>query len=105
MTAEICQGILTGMIEHTERVDDTDDTGKDARANGKVHVKVTLSIDGDWRSSPLKVISGVTEGIRSLDGTLLEAVRIARKNGITWEEIGKALGVSRQSAWERFSMD
>ena len=66
---------------------------------------VTLGISGDWRAQPLKVISGITEGIKSLDGTLREAVHIARRNGSSWDEIGKALGVSRQSAWERFSVD
>jgi hypothetical protein len=73
--------------------------------NKPVHVKVTLGIDGDWKSEPLKVISGIREGIRSFDGTLREAVAVARKNGITWEEIGQAWGVSRQAAWERFSTD
>jgi hypothetical protein len=84
------------MLETTERIDGDE---------GKVHVKVTLGISGDWRADPLKAISGVTEGIKSLDGTLAEAVHHARKQGITWEEIGKALGVSRQSAWERFAVD
>jgi hypothetical protein len=70
-----------------------------------VQVQVTVGISGDWRSEPIKVISGITEGFRSLDDTLAEAVRLARKQGSTWEEIGKALGVSRQSAWERFSLD
>ena len=26
-----------------------------------------------------------------------------RKRGVSWSEIGDALGVSRQAAWERFS--
>jgi hypothetical protein len=26
-----------------------------------------------------------------------------RRRGLNWEAIGKALGVSRQAAWERFS--
>jgi len=30
-------------------------------------------------------------------------VREARERGITWTRIGEALGVTRQSAWERFS--
>lgn len=70
-----------------------------------VAVKVTVGISGDWRAEPIKVISGITEGIKSLDSTLTEAVQQARRQGVTWAEIGKALGVSRQSAWERFSVD
>jgi hypothetical protein len=30
-------------------------------------------------------------------------VRRARSRGITWTRIGEALGMTRQSAWERFS--
>ncbi len=30
-------------------------------------------------------------------------VREARERGITWTRIGEALGMTRQSAWERFS--
>ena len=30
-------------------------------------------------------------------------VRQARSRGITWTKIGEALGITRQSAWERFS--
>jgi ATP-dependent Clp protease ATP-binding subunit ClpX len=30
-------------------------------------------------------------------------VREARSRGITWTRIGEALGMTRQSAWERFS--
>lgn len=71
----------------------------------KVRVDVTVGISGDWQAEPMRVISGITEGIKSMEATLAEAVRLARKQGATWEEIGKALGVSRQSAWERFSLE
>jgi hypothetical protein len=30
-------------------------------------------------------------------------VRIARSRGLTWSEVGRALGISRQAAWERFN--
>ena len=30
-------------------------------------------------------------------------VQLARERGLSWTEIGQALGVSRQAAWERFS--
>jgi ATP-dependent protease Clp ATPase subunit len=32
-----------------------------------------------------------------------EAVSTLRQRGTTWAKIGEALGVSRQSAWERYS--
>jgi len=34
---------------------------------------------------------------------LVTQVGILRSRGVSWETIGKALGVSRQAAWERFS--
>lgn len=35
--------------------------------------------------------------------TLTEWVRRGRQLGATWERIGEALGIARQSAWKRFS--
>ena len=40
---------------------------------------------------------------RQVEGELAEAVAEARARGITWTRIGGALGMTRQSAWERFS--
>jgi hypothetical protein len=36
-------------------------------------------------------------------GVLQKRVELLRERGTSWEAIGKTLGVSRQSAWERFS--
>jgi hypothetical protein len=71
----------------------------------KVRVNVNLNVEGDWSSKPLVVIEGITAGIRGMDPPLERAVRLAREQGHTWAAIGKALGVSRQAAWERFSTD
>ena len=38
-----------------------------------------------------------------VDRQLAEWVVVARGRGITWTRIGAALGMTRQSAWERFS--
>jgi ClpX C4-type zinc finger len=38
-----------------------------------------------------------------VDQQLTVWVRKARGRGITWTRIGEALGMTRQSAWERFS--
>jgi hypothetical protein len=37
------------------------------------------------------------------DYVLTQYVRKARELGATWAAIGEALGMARQSAWERFS--
>lgn len=70
-----------------------------------VKVEVGLDIRGDWRERPLPVVSGIAKGTKAMETTLREAVRLARQQGASWDEIGKALGVSRQAAWERFSGD
>ena len=74
-------------------------------SNAPVHVSVSLGISGDAESDPLAVISGITEGTKSMEAQLRQSVARARELRYTWEEIGEALGVTRQSAWERFSDD
>ncbi len=44
----------------------------------------------------------VTAG-EQVDRRLALTVTRARERGITWTRIGGALGMTRQSAWERFS--
>jgi hypothetical protein len=39
---------------------------------------------------------------RNADDMLAEAVAQARAEGQSWAAIGEALGVTRQTAWERF---
>ncbi|MFF5262568.1 hypothetical protein ACFY4C_26835 [Actinomadura viridis] len=39
----------------------------------------------------------------SLEVELRVWVRELRRRGVTWARIGQALGITRQSAWERFS--
>ena len=38
-----------------------------------------------------------------VETALQEAVRKARRAGYSWTEIGEALGMTKQSAWERFT--
>ncbi len=40
---------------------------------------------------------------RRLDLDLAIAVEVARVDGLSWEDIGTVLGVTRQAAWERFT--
>ncbi len=77
----------------------------DEMGTDEVRVETTLTIDGDWRSDPLKLVAGIREGSRNLDRWQRKAVKAARKQGLSWDVIGSALGVSRQAAWERFSTD
>ncbi|MEQ4208980.1 ClpX C4-type zinc finger protein [Actinopolymorpha sp. B9G3] len=38
-----------------------------------------------------------------VERAVAEHVSILRERGVTWARIGETLGISRQSAWERFS--
>lgn len=78
---------------------------KELQRDEPAQVEVTLTIEGDWRADPLKLLAGIREGQRNLEKWQREAVTAARKQGQSWDEIGTACGVSRQAAWERFSTD
>ncbi|GAY08824.1 PASTA domain-containing protein [Pseudonocardia sp. N23] len=56
----------------------------------------------DPERDPLTALADVGLVRRLLDETELEAVRSARRRGLSWAEIATKLGVSRQSAWERW---
>lgn len=42
-------------------------------------------------------------GRRQVDDAVGQVVRRLRERRVTWARIGEALGMTRQSAWERFS--
>ncbi|GAB3774453.1 hypothetical protein FB382_003754 [Nocardioides ginsengisegetis] len=50
--------------------------------------------------SMLPLISATADQVAAF---LEDWVQLARARKISWREIGKALGVSRQAAWERFA--
>lgn len=53
-------------------------------------------------ADPLAALGGIGVVRRLLDEAELEAVRSARRLDRSWAEIATRLGVSRQSAWERW---
>jgi biotin operon repressor len=50
--------------------------------------------------SGLKIAEATVEATRAVLQIQIEELR---RRGVSWEAIGKALGISRQAAWERFS--
>ena len=48
----------------------------------------------------LKPAEAAVDAVRSVLQSQIDSLR---KRGVTWAEIGHALGISRQAAWERFS--
>ncbi len=59
---------------------------------------------GDWSDVDPALVLQALHGIYwSVEDRIAKVVGEARKQRRTWEEIGSALGVTRQSAWERYS--
>lgn len=50
----------------------------------------------------LDSLGTVSDLIRGLEGTLLDYATRARLYGASWEQVGKALGISRQAAQQRY---
>jgi ATP-dependent Clp protease ATP-binding subunit ClpX len=51
----------------------------------------------------LAALPGIAATSTAVERELATWVRTARSRGITWTRIGAAMGMTRQSAWERFS--
>jgi ClpX C4-type zinc finger len=51
----------------------------------------------------LAALPGIAATGTEVERELATWVRTARARGITWTRIGGAMGMTRQSAWERFS--
>lgn len=52
---------------------------------------------------PLIVAKAIRSAIEVLEAQLREVVPVLRERGNSWTQIGGALGITKQSAWERFS--
>ncbi len=81
-----------------------------------VQLCVTI-LDTDDRTSrsPIETLQGMTDqeildqlpriadASSQVQASLQQRVSLLRQRGVTWARIGAALGMTRQSAWERFS--
>jgi hypothetical protein len=65
--------------------------------------RVRLSLSGPWEQDLLGDVRDACRADVALEKFLHQSVQAAREAGHTWSDIGRALGVSRQAAWERFS--
>jgi uncharacterized NAD(P)/FAD-binding protein YdhS len=64
---------------------------------------VRLRAGGDWGNEPLDGLRDACRLSTALDKLIRESVQRAREAGHSWTQIGQALGVSKQTAWERYS--
>ena len=58
---------------------------------------------GDWEAEPLAGLREACRVATALDKLTRESVQRARAAGHSWTEIGQALGVTKQAAWEHYS--
>ena len=65
--------------------------------------KGRLRLVGTWGKKPLDDLLVACAASGAVDKLIRQTVKDARGQGCTWAEIGRALGMSKQSAWERFS--
>ncbi|WP_420622611.1 hypothetical protein [Candidatus Poriferisodalis sp.] len=56
-------------------------------------------------AKPIEALRELVRAIDECDDLKRETVAAAREMGATWEAIGKALGITRQSAWALYSAD
>ncbi|WP_034488280.1 hypothetical protein [Actinomadura oligospora] len=47
-------------------------------------------------------VAAAAEAVRRAEDHLRGTVGTARSSGLTWQEIGDALGITRQAAFQRF---
>lgn len=59
------------------------------------------SIDATYRGG-LDTVQALRMIAQTAENAQRQAVDQARREGASWDAIGRALGTSRQSAWERF---
>jgi hypothetical protein len=51
----------------------------------------------------LERLQAIEDTVQGKGNQLQQAVEILRSREVSWAQIGAALGISRQSAWERFT--
>lgn len=64
--------------------------------------ELVAGLDPTWRGG-LDTVQALRMVRETADAALKDAVRQAVREGATWDQVGKQLGVTRQAAWERYS--
>ncbi len=62
-----------------------------------------MSLDEVPTERLLERLSPIEQTVQGKGSQLQSVVDLLRAREVSWAEIGAALGMSRQSAWERFS--
>jgi len=65
--------------------------------------KARLRTIGSWGERPIDDLAVACRASTAVEKLIRQTVAEARKQGCSWAEIGGALRITKQSAWERFS--
>jgi uncharacterized NAD(P)/FAD-binding protein YdhS len=65
--------------------------------------RLRLRTVGDWEADPIGALRECRRAATALEKAMTQTVAAARDAGQSWEAIGDALGVKKQTAWQRFS--
>ena len=65
--------------------------------------RLRLQTLGDWESDPIGALRECRRAATALEKAMTQTVAAARDTGQSWTVIGDALGVTKQTAWQRFS--
>jgi hypothetical protein len=77
-----------------------------ASASGTWRIAIAVPRDiaeAAERTDPILLLPGLAHAIDELEAKVTEIVRHCRAGGRSWTQIGEALSVSKQAAWQRFS--
>jgi hypothetical protein len=64
--------------------------------------RVRVRLIGPWEQNPLENIRDAGRMDSGVEKLLYQSVQAARATGHSWADIGKAMGTTKQAAWERF---
>lgn len=64
---------------------------------------MVLVVESALSNDPVQALRQLAQGEDELAKLRYNFVSLARRAGVRWEQIGEALGISRQSAWEAYS--
>jgi hypothetical protein len=98
LCTEVIEASMAGEAPPTPPVPPTPPTAPDAAAAPVAPWEMDMPLD-----QVLSTITKIDAAGTQTDRNLRLFVAKARDLGGTWTQIGQALGIARQSAWERFS--
>ena len=78
----------------------------ESSGQGDWHVNMTVPADLNGVAElvdPLVTLACLGYGAGRVEGKMTDVVQTCRDVGKSWTQIGEVLGMTKQSAWERFS--